>query len=458
MAHKRITLLGGGSLYFTHRLTGLLKSEQLAGSEIVLYDIDPDKLDIVTDLYRTLAEKAGQGFRIRSTTRLSEAVDGTDFAISAIGGSGAEVTPRVYHSYYHAADITIPEKYGIYQVVGDTAGPAGMMMGLRSVPVYLDICQEMEKRCPQAILLNHSNPMAVLCRAIRKYTGITSLGICHGVQAGLRHVAEILNGDVTDLECTWIGTNHYYWFTSIRYRGEDVYPVVMQALNEHPAPAGSVLGHRLSSIYGYMLVYPKDNHVIEFYPYGAQAAALDDLPGNLAEEARKRHAATAESLTARRPAGQGTREEFLGSYKELVAQAELPAEDDNPLTGEGVVSLLEAITAGRREVFILNMPNRGIVSNLPADAIIEAEAVSDSRGARGIHVGACPVHLKGILEKRFAWHELVVDAAVNGDRNLALQALLLDEMSIPPKSAEAMLNDLLESSRPLLPRFFPSSV
>jgi len=115
---------------------------------------------------------------------------------------------------------------------------------------------------------------------------------------------------------------------------------------------------------------------------------------------------------------------------------------------------VSAIAHGRREVFILNLPNSGLISNLPDTAIVELEGVTDSRGARGIRIGECPVLLKGMLEKRFAWHELVADAAVKGDRKLALQALLLDEMAILPDQAEAMLDDMLEASKPLLPRFF----
>ena len=141
----------------------------------------------------------------------------------------------------------IPAKYGIYQLVGDTGGPAGMMMGLRSIPIYLSICREMEKRCPEVVVLNHSNPMAVLCRAMLKYTGIRKvIGICHGVQGGIMQTAELLGVEPEELEVVWIGTNHYYWFTRIRLHGKDVYPEVMAQGAEAQAPARRDHGRRSS--------------------------------------------------------------------------------------------------------------------------------------------------------------------------------------------------------------------
>ena len=135
-------------------------------------------------------------------------------------------------------------------------------------------------------------------------------------------------------------------------------------------------------------------------------------------------------------------------------QTELPAEQDNSITGEGIAALVGAIAGGRRQVYIVNVANRGAIPNLPFTAEVELEGVTDASGLRPIPTGQAPPVVKGLLEKRFAWHELVADAAVKGDRNLALQALLLDEMAILPDRAAAMLDELLLASRDLLPRFF----
>ena len=440
-------------MYFRRALSDLLVCEDLSGSEIVLYDIDADKVEIMAAMGRRLAETAGTKFTVRSTVDMEDTLEGADFALSSIGGSGAEVTRSVYGSYYHSADMHIPAKYGIHQVVGDTCGPAGMMMALRSIPAYMEICREMEKRCPHVILLNHSNPMAVLCRAMSKYTDLTVIGICHGVQGGIRHAADMLGVPPRELECVWIGTNHYYWFTRLLHNGQDVYPELMQRLAGRPPEEGRIMSAELSQVYGYRIVYPEDDHIIEFYPFATQAASQEDLPYGLAEKAKAHAYDASVPLGEKAPTSEQVRAEFLRKYREIMDGATLPEKPSDAITGEGIAGMISAMAHGRREVYIVNIPNRGLIPNLPDYAVLEVEGVTDSRGVRGIQAGECPLHLEGILRKRVIWQELVADAAVRGDRGLALQALLIDEMAIVPERAEAMLDELLEASKDLLPQF-----
>jgi len=453
MASKKIVGLGGGSLYFTRAVPDLALSRDLAGSEIVLYDIDAEKAELMAQRGRQLAEQAGTGFTVRATTDLADAVDGADFALSSIGGSGAEVTADVYGSYYHGCDVRIPAKYGIQQIIGDTAGPGGMMMAFRSLAAYMPICREMEKRCPGVLFLNHSNPMAVLCRAMRKYTNLNVIGICHGVQHGICAAAEILGVSPHELECAWIGTNHYYWFTSVRHGGRDVYPELMRRTAEQTAPAGRQLSARLSQIHGYRIVYPEDDHIWEFYPFATAVDGFEGLPAYLQKAARAHGYDPAQPLAEGPTTSPEVRDLFLKKYRSLLAETTLPEKQDNTVTGEGVGALISATAHGREEPAIANIPNEGLVPNLPASAIVEVQATTHAKGVRGTPAGEAPMALKGILEKRFAWQELVADAGVKGDRRLALQALLLDEMAILPDQAEAMLNELLAASRDLLPQF-----
>jgi alpha-galactosidase len=452
---KKIACLGGGSLYFRNALTDLLARRELAGSEIVLYDIDAEKVELMAAMGRRLAEKMGAGFTVRSTDRLADAVDGADFAVSSIGGSGAEISANVYGSWYHAADMYIPARYGITQVIGDTCGPAGMMMALRAIPAYIDICREMEKRCPKVILFSHSNPMACLCRAMRKYTDVQVIGVCHGVQNGIRDIGRILELPPDELECVWVGTNHYYWYTRVVHQGNDMMPELMR---RHAALAGEedeTLSNRLSRICGYPIRYAGASHLVEFYPYLAQTHSQQDLPEELRQEATRYGFDETKPLPPRPEPTAELRAEFLEKYQTILDEVEPPVEADGQhASQEGLAAMIGAIAHGRREVFIVNLPNGGLVSNLPTTALIEVEGVTDSTGMRGIQAGHCPPHLKGILEKRFVWQEFVVDAAAKGDRNLALQALLIDEMAVWPDKAEAMLEELLEASRDLLPQFF----
>jgi alpha-galactosidase len=455
MPTKKIACLGGGSLYFPRAISDLVIDRDLAGSEIVLYDIDTEKVKKMAAMGTRLSEQAGTGFTVRATVDLADAVDGSDFVLTSIGGSGAEVTPNVYSSYYHAADVYIPAKYGIHQVIGDTCGPAGMMMALRSIPAYLNICREMEKRCPAAIVLNHSNPMAVLCRAMHKYSSMNVYGVCHGVQEGIKHVAKVLGLAPQDLQCSWVGTNHYYWFTSILHDGKDVYPELKRRIAQPPAVEGTTLATELSGIYGYQIVYPLDDHVIEFYPFLAQiSGGQKDLPYDLIKAAKEHGYDAALPMPSVNEATPQVRAEFFKGYDEILDKTELPAQQDNSVTGEGIAALLSAISTGRRHICILNMANKGAISNLPYDAEVELEAVTDFNGARAIQSFQAPPVLKAMLEKRFVWHDLIADAAVKGDRNLVLQALMLDEMAIVPEKTKEMLDKLLLASRDLLPQFF----
>ena len=479
MPAKKIVGLGGGSLFFCGEygwLAHLPLATTLAESEVVLYDIDGEKNRRMAAMGQRLADEAGTRMKVRATTDLDDALDGADFAVSSIGGSGADVGRDVYFSYYHQTDMHIPAKYGIQQIVGDTGGPAGMMMALRSIPVYLDICRRMERRCPRAILFNHSNPMAALMRAMHKYSSITSIGVCHGVQAGINDVAAVLNLPAEELDCLWVGTNHYYWFTRIAHQGQDLTEKVMRLTAEQEVPAGSVICQRLSAAYGHRIVYRSDDHILEFYPFLAQGGSAGKLPPELAVSARNHGFEPSKPMPPRAEPDAESRAAFLKQFQEMLDKTQLakflrnaftgvsgvrrPSDADvaeqlrKPVTGEGTISVMETLACGQKAICIANIANQGAIPNLPFDAEVEIQAVVDSCGARPVHMGPAPRVLKGILEKRFAWHELVADAAAKGDRNAALQALLTDEMAILPDQAKAMLDELLEASRPLLPQFF----
>lgn len=327
-------------------------------------------------------------------------------------------------------------------------------MGLRSIPAYIAICREMEKRCPRVILFNHSNPMAPLMRALHKYTRINAIGVCHGVQGGICAAAALLNVPPQELDCRWIGTNHYYWFTQVRRQGVDLLPELMRRTRTRKPHPAHALSTALSRIYGYRIVYPDDAHILEFYSFTTQVTRQKDLPYTLAASARAHGFDESRPRPSPRSSPAGVRGQFLRRYRHILTTMSLPDTKDDTVTGEGVAATIVAIARGRRLVRIANIANQGAIPNLPPTAEVEVEAVTDSTGVRPVIMGDAPLVLKGILEKRFAWHELVADAALTGDRATALQALMIDEMAILPAKAEAMLAELLQASRPLLPQFF----
>jgi alpha-galactosidase len=457
MPAKKIVCLGAGSLYFPWALIDLASVRDLEGSEIVFYDLDAEKAQLMTGLASRIFGQLGVNYRVRTAKRLADAVDGADFAVSSIGGSGAEITPNVYGSYYAYMDKHISAKHGVQQVVGDTCGPAGMMMALRSIPAHIAICREMEKRCPRAIMISHSNPMAALCRAIHKYTSISMIGLCHGVQGGIGYAAEVLNLPIEELECCWVGTNHYYWFTALRHKGKDVYPELRRKMARRSPSPGKILSAELSRIYGYHIVYPSDDHIIEFYPFLTQVAGgQKNIPYGMAAAAKTHGYDEGKPRVARHVAFTGSHAKFITQYKKILDATQIPdkAEPSSALRGEGLARMISAIACGRREWCIANVANQGAIANLPFSGEIETEVVTDSTGVKPIVQKEAPLILKGMLEKRFVWQELIADAGVKGDRQAALQALLVDEMAIWPDKAGKMLDELLAASRDLLPQFY----
>src|SRR5262245_5681861 len=450
---KKIACLGGGSWYFARTLGDLVAAGGLAGSEITLYDIDHEKCAVMERHGRRLAELAGTGMRVRASTTLADAVDGADFALAAIGGAGKS-SGHIYDTSVHLRDILIPARYGVHQLIGDTGGPAGMMMALRSIPAYLGVCRELERRAPRAVFFNHSNPMAVLCRAMAKYTDVNVVGICHGVQIGIKNAGRLLGLPAEELETTWVGTNHYHWFTAVRHRGRDVYPELMRRAAEAAPDPSHQMTTTLSRLYGHWIVYPDDAHALEFYPFLAQAPDAAHLPYG---QRFGGHSELPADGVVREPAGgevgRARRAEQLSGLERELAEIGLPDPGAGWLDGEGLGVLLEAIAHGRRHVHSANVATRGWIPNLPEHAIVEVEAVTDSTGLRPIYTGPAPVALVGLLQKRIAWQELVADAAVKGDRGLALQAMMVDEMAVTPEQASAMLDELIEGSRELLPQF-----
>ena len=441
-------------MFFTGAIGGLANASGLNGSELILYDLDYEKSLRMAATGQRLFLEAGVAFRIRAAEQLADALENADYVIASIGGTGVSSAKGVYGSYYHGSDMYIPGKYGIHQVVGDTGGPAAMMMAFRTIPAYYHICKEMERYCPKAIFINHSNPMAVLCRALLKNTGIKVIGLCHGVQIGIKSAAELLKVPAGELECVWIGTNHYYWFTRVSHLGQDVTAELLRRVTESGGGPGMVLASQLSRIYGHTIVYRDDNHIFEFYPFATQLETSDpnDRYGFAGSALHYGYDMKNLSMPVKTDYVMKNETSDYQDYQKILDQVHMSQFKAGEET-ESMAELMSAMANGKRSVCIVNVPNNGSIPNLPADAIVEVEAVTDSQGVRNLYMGQAPAHLKGILEKRFAWHELVADAAVKGDKNLALQALLLDEMAIMPDKAEAMLNELLLASRDLLPQF-----
>src|SRR5579859_5505199 len=430
-ARTKICFIGGGSYNWMPKLLGdLALTPDLEGT-IVLQDINPAALEDIERYGRKAMASAGSNFAIETTTDLDRGLDGAEFVVVTITTGGLE-TMRL--------DLAIPEKYGIYQSVGDTVGPGGLSRALRNVPVMVGLAQAMERRCPDAWMLNLTNPMTVLTRVVGLTSRIKVVGLCHELFGVRGALIRMFGGGVVDFEWRVAGVNHLIWILDMTIRAQDGLQMVRDFVAEgRPLPIPPARGGwhepfvdrwklklELFDVYG-ALPAAGDRHLAEFFPYFLTEATgrgedygvlLTTIPD------RRQQVATARSAVQAAIAG------------------ELPPISRSP---EATADIVSAVVNGHSVRTIVNLPNTGQIDNLPRGAVVETLAEITSAGAQPLTVGAIPPGVLSTLQPHVVNQEMIAAAALTGDRGLALQAMVNDPLVPNPQIARAMLEDLLEA-------------
>ncbi len=440
MAHTRICIVGGGSYNWSPIiLRDLAALPDLSGT-IVLHDIAPNALEDIQQLGKAIMAATGAQFTIEATTDLEAALRGAEFVIVTITTGGLEAMRH---------DLEIPRRYGIYQSVGDTVGPGGLSRALRNIPPMLEIAQMMERVCPNAWLLNLTNPMTALTRAIAKTTKLKVVGLCHelfGVRATLREMFGATNDEIA---VRVAGVNHLIWLLDLQIRGQDGLQMIRDYVaSGKAAPVKATSGTFLSpfqdrwqvklALFDAFGALPAagDRHVAEFFPYfltdATQAGA--DYGVLLTEISHREEVA--------RVARANMRAWLDGSKPLATARSE-----------EHVADIIAAVANGRSIHTIVNLPNAGQIDNLPREAVVETMGIVGPTGAHGVSVGALPPGVLNTVAPHVLNQEMIVGAALTGDRALALQALLNDPLVRDFRTAPRMLDELLNAHAALLPQF-----
>jgi alpha-galactosidase/6-phospho-beta-glucosidase family protein len=439
MAETRICFVGGGSYNWMPKLLGdLALTADLEGT-IVLHDVNPTALEDIQRYGRKLMDRAGARFRIETTPDLERGLDGAQFVVVTITTGGLPTM---------ALDLDIPEKYGVYQSVGDTVGPGGLSRALRNVPVMVGIAQAMERRCPDAWMLNLTNPLTVLTRVVTMTTRIKAMGLCHelfGVRGGLMR---ILGGGVADFEMRVAGINHLIWLLDLTLKGQDALQLVRDFASEGrslPLPPSRGEWHepfvdrwklklKLFELYG-ALPAAGDRHLAEFFPYFLTDATRQGADFGV-QLTRISH-----------------RERQVEAAREAVHAAiagELPPLARSP---EATADIVSAVANGRSVRTIVNLPNTGQIDNLPRGTVVETLAEITSAGAQPLTVGPLPPGVLSTLEPHVVNQEMIAQAALEGDRRLALQAMVNDPLVHDLEKARAILDGLLAAHEQYLPQF-----
>jgi alpha-galactosidase len=434
----KIVIIGVGSTSFGPAILGDLFShaEQLRGSEVWLVDISAQALDLMDRYALRLNDHTGQPFDIHCTTDRRDALPGADFVI---------VSVAVDRIATWRLDWQIPLKHGVRHVLGENGGPGGLSHALRNIPLLLDIARDVEALAPDALLLNFTNPMSRLCLALHKHTGVHFVGLCHQIGRGYRLVNEVLS--LVDhpqgqseaeyrrrieerIHLTAAGLNHITFILDMRNRqtGEDLYPQFRAKVKDMP-PDFELMSRRLMDAFG-LFCATGDGHAGEYVGFASETIPLTgyDFEGYERQAQTQREGVRA-----------------VAEGREPVALC---------LSGERAIQIIDAVIHDLNQPELaVNIPNQGCIGNMPDDAVVEVPALVSGRGVSGVHVGDLPEGLAALLRQQVDIQELVVEAGVKGDRNAALQALLLDPTVHSFAQAKYMLDELLRAHERYLPQF-----
>ncbi|MBN1421426.1 MAG: alpha-glucosidase/alpha-galactosidase [Planctomycetes bacterium] len=433
----KVAFIGAGSVVFAKTLlSDILSFPELRDAEIRLMDIDPQRLDLADRFARRLVETHRLPARIESTTDRRRALDGADICIVMIQVGGLEA---------YRLDVEIPLAHGIDQCVGDTLGPGGIFRGLRTVPALLAIASDMEEVCPDALLLNYSNPMAINCWALREATAIDVLGLCHGVEHTARFLAERIGAPFEEVTYTAAGINHMAWFLDLRWRGEDAYPLLRARLGPPGAPEPDErIRFEMMKATGFFMT-ESSGHLSEYLPHFRKRPDLLETFGG--------PGFAGESLFYYRHclAGRGPHEDEI--RRQIAGDAPIPLGERSVEYGARII---HAIETDRPYRFHANVPNDGAIANLPADACVEVPCYADATGVHPTSVGELPDVCAALALSNISSQRLAVRAALLGDPALAYQALLVDPLTaavLAPHEIQRLADDLLEAERAYLPQF-----
>jgi alpha-galactosidase len=423
----KITFIGAGSVVFTKHLLGdILTFSELANCTISLHDIDAMRLETAELMARAIAKTLGVSPHIEAHRDRRKALEGARYVINMIQVGGHDAT---------LIDFDIPRKYGLQQTIADSYGIGGIFRALRTIPVMQDIARDMEAVCADALLLNYTNPMAMLCWAWYESTHLPIVGLCHSVQGTTRqmsHYAGIPHHEVT---YTSAGINHIAWILRFEHNGRDAYPLLRNALEEGRIPKHDAVRADLFRRLGYYVTESSEHNAEYNAHYIPHAGEIERLHIPIDEYIRRSEDNLKEF--------DATRAALLrGDTVEIKRSAEYAA------------LIIHAIETDQPRVIYGNVRNDHLIDNLPQGCCVEAPCLVDGSGIQPTHVGALPPQCAGMCRLHIAVQELTVRAALEGKRDHVYHAAMLDPLvaaSMPLDDIWAMVDELIAAHEKDLP-------
>lgn len=440
----KIAIIGAGSAVFAQQMIAdVLAIGGLEIGEFALIDIDAERLAQAHRLAELAVRRSGKAFTVNSSTERTNLLPNTDFIINTIEVSGLR---NVQYDY------DIPMCYGVDQCIGDTTGPGGVMKFLRTAPAWLAILHDIERFAPHAVVLNYTNPMSALTLLAARSTNLKVYGLCHSVQNTLAELAEYLGVPSEELAYQCAGVNHLSWFTALTWQGQDQLPMLRAAMNRPEIYEQDPVRFEMLRHFG---AFPTESsgHFSEYVPYFRKRPEL------LERYTRAAYKGESGYYARNWP---HWREEHDTQVANLI-QREEAGETAIDLTRspEFASNIIEGLLMGRAQKITCNLPNLSsdgtpLIDNLLPNGVVEVSCVVDARGIHPQPYGRLPEVLAALDRTHMAIHHLLVDAVLRQDRELAVQALLLDPLTAAvcsPAEIRAMFTELVEAEAADLPTF-----
>ncbi len=440
----KITLIGAGSVVFTRNLcSDILLVPELQESTISLMDIDPERLKMAQALVQAIVDQRGLKARVEATLDRRVAIAGADFVITTFQQGGLDA---------YRLDIEIPQKYGVEQCVGDTLGPGGVFRSLRTIPVLVDLGFEMDELAPDALLLNYVNPMSSNCWAFYEATGRPHVGLCHSVQGTSEMLAEWIQVPYEEVSFFCAGINHQAWFLEFWRGKENLYPKIWEAIEKPEIYAAEPVRIDIMKHFGYF-VTESSGHASEYMPYFRKSVQMvnEELVPKFTDEVNHwfDYARTGGYLRYCIERFKEYRQE----YQDLLEGTKNLRETRSYEYGSYII---EAMVTGRMAKINGNVPNQGLIDNLPEGCCVEVPCLIDGNGVQPIKVGILPVQLAALNRTMINVQSLIVEASMFGDKEALTHAVMLDPLTAAVCTLDqirAMVDEMFEAQVHWLPQF-----
>lgn len=434
----KIAFIGAGSFGFTRALVrDILSFPALSGSTIALMDIDDERLGFIKTEVDRIVAAGGYPAKVITTKDRAVALDGADGVLCTILQGGVDV---------FRTDIEIPKKYGVDINIGDTRGPAGVFRALRTIPVMLDICKDIERYCPEAIFLNYTNPMAMLCRAMQEVSRAKVTGLCHSVQGTAWVLSGWIGATLDEVSYLCAGVNHQAWYLDFKLNGKDAYPLIREAVTTRPEIYNEEQVRNEMFLHLGYYVTESSGHNSEYNPWFRKRPELIEKycthgtgwnPGH--------YAYIRDEYIKRADTWKETIKEEMQKPVDLTRGLEYAAYIFNAVFGDSTLFQFNG-----------NVRNFGLIDNLIEGCCVEVPCLASRRGFDPMHVGPLPAQLALLNNITAGCEELAVAGCLEGDRDKVFHSVCYDPLTSAVLSLaeiKSMVDEMFEANRDWLPQF-----